>query len=340
LTSSAFIPLRRRFTAADQSLLSQLVSDEPDPAVVAEQRYELETLLEFVRSLDPLERAVIFVRYQRPGEKVHGYATIARELGQPVKAVRAAMRRVEHKLGVYQVVVAERQAFERKLAGLLPTPVLAERASRPSGWRKTLIDWLGRPFGHDAATTASTLASSGGGRGIGSLAIAICLGGTVAGGSYCVITGDVPLTGSEKAQATERAPNAARPRRLRSRPGSFARRSFRQQPPPRPPAFARRPVNAFKPASGGWRSHERLAPKSAGRSPLDRDAARPPAPSHQRLRTPRPMAPASSIPLSSPRQRRSPQRPPIPVGSPRDPDAARARGAVPEQRWPVSIART
>lgn len=110
---------------------------------------------------------------------------------------------------MYQVVVAERQALERKLAGLLPTPVLAERAARPSGWRETLIDWLGRPFGHDAATTASTLASSGGGRGIGSLAIAICLGGTVAGGSYCVVTGDIPIAESGRAQATERRPDRA-----------------------------------------------------------------------------------------------------------------------------------
>lgn len=68
--------VRGRFTAADQSLLGQFVSEEPDPALVAEQRYELETLLEFARSLDPLERAVMFVRHQRPGEKVHGYATM------------------------------------------------------------------------------------------------------------------------------------------------------------------------------------------------------------------------------------------------------------------------
>lgn len=186
--------VRGRFRAVNSDALATVAADGGDPAAIAEQRLEWETLLEFARQLEPLERAVVFKRYERAGAgKVHGYATIARELGEPEKKVRSALRSVQHKLDAYSLVIADRQSFERRLAGLLPAPIIAQPAVRPSGWRETLLDWLSRPFGHDTAATASTLAAGGGGRGIGALAVAVCLGGTAAGGGYCVITGSNPF---------------------------------------------------------------------------------------------------------------------------------------------------
>ena len=205
--------VRGGFTAVDDAALSELAADAGDPVGAAEDRYRLETLLEFARGLGPLERAVLLKRHEPPEPgKVHGYQTIARELAQPIRDVRAALRSVQRKLDAFQIVVAEREAFERKVAGLLPAPVLAEQTTRPAGWRETIIDWVTRPFGHDSATHAAALASSGGGRGIGTLAVALCLGGSVAGGTYCAVTGNIPLTGADQPTKAQRAPVRSEPR--------------------------------------------------------------------------------------------------------------------------------
>lgn len=98
--------------------------------------------------------------------------------------MRSAMRSAGHKLDAYATVATDRLAIERRVAELLPTPPVAAEATRGTGLRESIIDWLGRPFGHDSALTAANLAGSGGGRGIGTVAVALCLGGTVAGGSY------------------------------------------------------------------------------------------------------------------------------------------------------------
>ena len=204
-----FDTVRGRFARADDSELEQLTGTE-DPASAVQARYELETLLEFARGLEPLERAVILKRHERPGaEKVHGYATIARELDQPASAVRSAMRSVERKLNAFSTVVADRQAFERKLAGVLPMPILAERAAKPTGLRETIVDWLSRPFGHDVVANAANFAPSGGGRGLGTVAVAICLGGTAIGGGYCVVTGTNPIPERTTERPQQRA---AKPR--------------------------------------------------------------------------------------------------------------------------------
>jgi pyruvate/2-oxoglutarate dehydrogenase complex dihydrolipoamide acyltransferase (E2) component len=194
--------VRGPYTQTTDAPLAYLPGHGDDPADVVEQRYELEVFLAFIRGLGETERAVFYARHSRPGDRVYGYPMIARLLDLPVKEVRAAMRTFEQKLALAQIVVENRQAFTRRILAALPAPILVEHATRPAGWRETFTDWLTRPFAGDAATAASSLASSGGGRGLGTLAIAVCLGGTAAGGTYCAITGDLPLTGPRKPKAT------------------------------------------------------------------------------------------------------------------------------------------
>ncbi len=100
--------------------------------------------------------------------------------------------------------------FGRSLAELFPYLPVAEVSARSAGGRgplEALSDWLARPFANDAAVHAASL-SGGSGRGIGTLAVALCLGGTAVGGTYCAVTGDVPLIGepASGSKTTKRQP--------------------------------------------------------------------------------------------------------------------------------------
>lgn len=194
----------QHFTQVDAAALDDVPADE-DPEAAALACVELETLLEFARLLTPIERAVIYARHDHPAaDKVHGYATIATMLDLPEKEVRSALRTVSRKLDTFAIVVADRDSFERKLAELLPIPVVAVEARQRTGLREAIVDWLSRPFGHDLTMHVAT-AGGGGGRGIGTLLVTVCIGGSVAGGSYCAITGDLPLQHPEAPTSARRA---------------------------------------------------------------------------------------------------------------------------------------
>lgn len=183
--------------AGETELAALQANLDTDPVVLAEGREEMRLVLEFVRQLTPgLDRDVFWVRYtgNPRGSGVVGYAKIAARLNQPESDVRAALRRVQIQLTAYQRFVTDTDAFMQKALLALPAPVLVDRGARPSGWRETLLDWLGRPFGHDTAAAFTTAIGGGNGRGLGTLAVAICLGGTAAGGGYCIATGNSPFT--------------------------------------------------------------------------------------------------------------------------------------------------
>lgn len=76
--------------------------------------------------------------------------------------------------------------LQREIAQLLPVPAL-DIVDRHRGPWEIIVDWISRPFGHDAAVSAGQFASAG--RGLGGFAAvklaALCMSGAVAG-LFCV----------------------------------------------------------------------------------------------------------------------------------------------------------
>jgi hypothetical protein len=79
--------------------------------------------------------------------------------------------------------------LQRELGQFLPAPTIEITRQRRGPW-EVVIDWLSRPFGHDATISVSQLAPAG--RGLSTLAgaklLSLCLGGAAAvgGGFFCV----------------------------------------------------------------------------------------------------------------------------------------------------------
>jgi hypothetical protein len=108
--------------------------------------------------------------------------------------------------------------LQREIGQLVPAPAAALARQRRSPW-EAIVDWLSRPFGHDAATVSQL---GGAGRGLSTLVgaklVAVCIGGAVAvtGGLYCfsrVGTAHHPSPAriSRHAPAPHRAPAAPTP---------------------------------------------------------------------------------------------------------------------------------
>jgi hypothetical protein len=172
--------------------------------------------------------------------------------------------------------------FARKLAELLPAPPLVAGTGRRRGAWEALVEWAGRPFASDSASTAVHSMAAGGGRGLGAAAAAklatICLAGAAAvgGGAYCVQNG--LLNRAEDRSAPARA--AERPDITDPTPvvpvASTTSRELRSPARPQPsPATARKPRNAashetdvpISPAPPGAR------PNGASEFELDESAA-------------------------------------------------------------------
>lgn len=278
--------VRGAYRRATDDELNALAADHGDPVQYAEEREESRLLLEFLRRLTPLGRRVFKVgygsrSYHRRAQRV-SYRRIAAELGESEKLVRRALRLVELKLDDYRRLIDGTDEFTRRALLALPAVTAAGPGQRPSGWRETLLDWLSRPFGHDTAATASTLAAGGGGRGIGTLAVAVCLGGTAAGGGYCVATGTIPF-----------APDP--PKRTEPKRAAPAKPPAGASVPARAQLAAQRRVAAERQAAAQREAAERAARERAAA----RRAARQTASRRRRIIARRAAAQATPVPGST-----------------------------------------
>ena len=95
----------------------------------------------------------------------------------------------------------------RDIAALLPLPIqVASGDERPT--RAIVLDWISRPFGGEPAAAATQLASTGAGRGVGTVAAlklaSLCVAGAAMTGGICV-----SLQQSDGDRRPHRAPDRA-----------------------------------------------------------------------------------------------------------------------------------
>jgi hypothetical protein len=301
--------VRAGFKRADVTALERLqapAADDPLTATLA--REERAMLAEVLRALSDRERAVIAVKHMGPGDEVLGYKKVARHLALPVGEVRAAERSIRMKFERVAIAArAHEAALERKLGQLLPVPPAAERArGRLGGWRDVVADWLGRPFGADAGSSASQLAASGAGRGAGgALAVklaTLCIGTSGIVGAACVATGVLPVAAPHHAAAkpavARPATGARRSRAPREQPLTVLRAAATATPSPAATTVPSRHTGATRTQGGtGPRAHEQ-APASPAPANAARDGSSEFDPLYQPSQPASP-APAPAAPGSS-----------------------------------------
>lgn len=120
----------------------------------------------------------------------HGRASALDERVAHLHVERCTPCRAEFKSLVRAIKTGQ---LPREIAQILPAPTIEVTNRRHGPW-EIAVDWLTRPFGHDATMTASQLAPVG--RGIGTVAAVkigtACIAGICSVGA-CVATGILPL---------------------------------------------------------------------------------------------------------------------------------------------------
>ena len=96
--------------------------------------------------------------------------------------------------------------LQRELAGLLPIPVV-DRVAQDRPLRGVVVDWLSRPFSGERSALAAQAASSGTGRGIGTVAAlklaSLCIGGAALTGGAAVCIDQFAATEPSRTQRTQ-----------------------------------------------------------------------------------------------------------------------------------------
>ena len=222
-----------------------------------------------------------------------------------------------HQSYVTQLRAIRSAAFERKVAALLPPVELEDRGRRLRGAWDAVADTLTRPFTHDGAAAAAQLASSGAGRGAGTIALLKIAGACMASAGalgVCATTLVAPALNDDpparkatsKPARTETrrrrggstiGPATAPPTSLRPLPRHRLVRANAPNPNPNAPP-ARATPSARRARAGTSRRRRHRRPRTP-RRPAKANLTRPTNPVlHQRPHRPRPhrARPSSSDP--------------------------------------------